>query len=117
MLKFGEALGERLKEERVRLGLNQAELAAVGGVAKTSQFNYEKGERSPDAAYLAAVAVAGVDVLYVVTGTRTPTAANSLSDEENALVQRYRSMPAENRATVERVTEALAIYSSTEVRG
>lgn len=117
MLKFGEALGERLKEERLRLGLNQAELAAVGGVAKTSQFNYEKGERSPDAAYLAAVAVAGVDVLYVVTGTRTPAAASSLSDVENILVQRYRTMPPENRATVDRVAEAMAVYLPADVRG
>ena len=61
MLNFSE----RLREERVRLGFNQADFAALGGVAKTSQFNYEKGERSPDAAYLVAIGAIGVDVLYV----------------------------------------------------
>lgn len=117
MLNFGEALGERLKEERVRLGLNQAEMAALGGVAKTSQFNYEKGERSPDAAYLVAVEAAGVDVLYVLTGKRTPAPTSSLSDAELALLQRYRSMPSENRATLERVAEAMEVYSPSDVRG
>jgi len=74
-------IGERLKEERVRLGFNQAEFAAFAGVAKTSQFNYEKGDRSPDAAYLAAVAERGVDVLYVVTGERKPRSSDSISAE------------------------------------
>ena len=49
-------IGERLKEERERLGFSQTEFAAVAGASKNSQYNYEKGERSPDAAYLAAVA-------------------------------------------------------------
>lgn len=110
MLNFGEELGIRLKEERVRLGFNQADFAALAGVAKTSQFNYEKGERSPDAAYLAAMAAAGVDVLYVVTGERKPVQADSLTEEENKLVQRYRAMSPESRASVDRVTEALSVF-------
>lgn len=63
-----KTIGERLKAERARLTMSQTELAAVGSVGKTTQINYEKGLRSPDAAYLAAVAGVGVDVLYVVTG-------------------------------------------------
>ncbi len=61
-------IGERLREERERLGLNQPAFAEVGGVQKRAQINYEKDERHPDAAYLAAVAEAGVDDLYVLTG-------------------------------------------------
>ena len=63
-------IGDRLKEERERLRLNQTDFAALAGASKNSQYNYEKGERSPDANYLAAAAKCGVDVLYVVTGTR-----------------------------------------------
>lgn len=103
-------IGERLKEERVRLGFNQADFAALAGVAKTSQFNYEKGERSPDAEYLAAVAEAGVDILYVVTGNRTPQTSASISEAESRVLEQYRSMSAESRASVERVAEALANY-------
>ncbi len=103
-------IGERLREERARLGLNQADLAAIGGVAKTSQFNYEKGDRSPDADYLAAVAEKGVDVLYVVTGQRALAQGEGFTAEEAQLVDRYRIMPAEARATLESVSEALATF-------
>ena len=59
-------IGERLKEERERIGLSQTEFAAKAGASKNSQYNYEKGERSPDAAYLAA-AGNGTCKLVVIT--------------------------------------------------
>lgn len=62
------SIGERLKEERERLGLSQP--ALIQGHPR-SQVRYEKGERSPDANYLARVAEAGADVSYIVTGKRT----------------------------------------------
>ncbi len=64
------SIGERLREERKRLGLSQDALCQIGGVQRRAQVNYEADERQPDAAYLAAVAAAGVDVLYVLTGSR-----------------------------------------------
>lgn len=103
-------IGERLREERVRLGYNQADFAAIAGVAKTSQFNYEKGERSPDAEYLAAVAKKGVDVLYVVTGLRATVPAEGFNAEEVLLVSRYRQMATEGKATLDSVSEALATF-------
>lgn len=105
------AIGDRLKEERSRLGFSQTDLAGVGGVGKTTQINYEKGERSPDAAYLAAVAESGVDVLYVVTGERKPQGPGTLTGEEADLVERYRQMSIEARATINSVSEALANFS------
>jgi len=67
------SIGERLREERTRLGMNQGDMAQRGGVQRTAQSNYERDDRVPDAAYLALVAAAGVDVLYVVTGERRPS--------------------------------------------
>ena len=61
-------IGFRLKEERERLGMSQTDFAALSGAGRKTQFNYESGERSPDAKYLAAVAVAGADIGYIVTG-------------------------------------------------
>ncbi|NNH20887.1 Uncharacterised protein [Bordetella trematum] len=61
---------ERLAEERARLGYGQSEFAALGGVGRGAQANYEKGLRQPDMAYLEAIAQAGADVLYIVTGAR-----------------------------------------------
>jgi transcriptional regulator with XRE-family HTH domain len=63
-------MGARLREERERLGFNQTAFGEVAGVRKQAQLNYEKGERNPDAAYLAAIATAGADVLYILTGQR-----------------------------------------------
>lgn len=85
-----ESIGSRLKEERQRLQLNQVELASVGGVGKQAQLRYEKGERLPDAGYLASIEGAGVDVLYVVTGRRN---TSTLSIDEANLVKRYREAP------------------------
>ncbi|WP_304351038.1 helix-turn-helix domain-containing protein [Comamonas testosteroni] len=63
-------IGARLREERERLGLNQEGFGQLGGVRKQAQLLYEKDERRPDSDYLAAVAAAGVDVLFVLTGRR-----------------------------------------------
>lgn len=65
-------IGERLREERKRLGMSQEAFGALAGVKTNAQFNYEAGNRSPDSDYLSALAKHGVDVLYVLTGRRTP---------------------------------------------
>lgn len=66
---------ERLREERERLRLTQSAFGAIGGVKKVAQINYEKGTRSPDSRYLSALAAKGVDVEYILTGTRRGPAA------------------------------------------
>ena len=63
-------VGARLREERSRLGLNQTGFAALAGTTKTTQIGYEKEAVYPDAAYLAAIAAAGADIAYIVTGRR-----------------------------------------------
>ncbi|EHD22627.1 MULTISPECIES: transcriptional regulator [Brenneria] len=83
-------IGERLREERERLGLSQPAMGEIGGVKKLTQLNYEKGERFPDASYLAALAKFGLDVQYVVTGVR---ASAALPDDELELINNYRAAP------------------------
>ncbi|WP_219136391.1 helix-turn-helix domain-containing protein [Janthinobacterium sp. UMAB-60] len=106
---------DRLKEERKRLGLNQDEFAALGGVKKGAQFNYENGSRSPDADYLAAVAAAGVDVLYLLTGQ---VSATGLPDDESELLIGYRKLDLRGKArvlgVVEGVTESLPSKSPSK---
>jgi transcriptional regulator with XRE-family HTH domain len=99
-------IGERLREERVRLGFNQSDFAAIAGVAKTSQFNYEKGDRSPDADYLAAVAAEGVDILYVVIGQRLPVVEPTLSADEIEMVEHVRSLDDDDKGAVRRLLRA-----------
>ncbi|WP_334168248.1 helix-turn-helix transcriptional regulator [Achromobacter mucicolens] len=73
-------LGERLRDERVRLGMNQDEFAALGGVQRRAQGNYERNERAPDAEYLARIAEGGADILYIVTGARSLSAKDLEAD-------------------------------------
>ena len=92
-------IGARLREERNRLGLTQPELAARAGVGKQAQLRYEAGERNPDTVYLAALAHAGADVLYIVTGQRSqalPPEA-TLPQDERALLDAYRACSPEAR--------------------
>lgn len=63
---------ERLREERERLGLSQAQMAELAGQSRKSQIRYESGERSPDGDYFSAVSKHGVDIVYVLTGHRSP---------------------------------------------
>ena len=100
-------IGDRLKEERSRLGLSQTDLGAAGGVGKTTQINYEKGAGSPDAKYLSAVASLGVDILYVVTGVATPQVAEGFTATENTLISQYRALPEDDQAAVYRIVGAM----------
>ncbi|MCU0211637.1 helix-turn-helix transcriptional regulator [Pseudomonas shahriarae] len=102
-------IGDRLKEERERLGFSQTEFAAVAGASKNSQYNYEKGERSPDAVYLAAVAGKGVDILYVVTGERKPRSTDSIGADASELLAAYQHVTEEDRQVLLRMALAFAV--------
>lgn len=81
-------IGERLKEERIRLGLSQTELAELGCVQRNTLFNYEKGVRSPDADFLARIAGRGADVLYIVTGRRSGAMLDVEQEQQLAALSR-----------------------------
>lgn len=91
-------IGERLREERERMNKTQSEFAAIAeavgvpGATRQSQARYEKGLQAPNAGYLAAVASAGVDVMYVLTGRRDGQVPVNLSPEEQLLLDAYRAM-------------------------
>jgi transcriptional regulator with XRE-family HTH domain len=74
------AKGQRIKKERMRLGLSQPKFAEACGVGKNTQINYEKGENSPDLEYLSKASELGVDYIYVMTGIASP------KKEESALL-------------------------------
>lgn len=60
--------GLRLREERKRIGLTQAEFAKKLGVSRNTQINYEAMDREPDVKYIARLEEIGVDSKFVVTG-------------------------------------------------
>lgn len=65
------SFGTRLAEERKRLGLKQAEFAALVGTDVPKQSLYENGRRELRGDYLARLADAQVDIVYVLTGRRS----------------------------------------------
>lgn len=66
-------VGDRLREERMRLSMNQTELGEASQTHRNTVMRYETGERKPDVRYLAVIEKLGVDVTYVLTGTRKST--------------------------------------------
>jgi transcriptional regulator with XRE-family HTH domain len=63
--------GLRLKEERKGLGKTQTEFAEFCGYSKRTQIKYEKGEVDIHDLYLLKAGELGVDVGYILTGTKT----------------------------------------------
>ena len=95
----------RLKRERMRLGLNQAEFAGIGGVQKHAQFQYEKGMRKPNSDYLGAIAAAGVDICYLLTGEKGVRLENG---DEQRVVAGFRALDARKREAFLTLIEAFA---------
>lgn len=88
---------ERLRHERVRLGLTQAQLGTAGGVSLNSQNDYESStkDRLPKADYLIAIAKVGVDIGFVVTGKRS---SSDLPADEQQWLELFRSTSEQERA-------------------
>jgi transcriptional regulator with XRE-family HTH domain len=63
--------GDRLRDERERLGISQRHLAEIGEVSRPSQTAYEKGGGNPPGDYWNSIAKAGIDIQYVLTGVRS----------------------------------------------
>ena len=104
---------DRLREVREALGLSQQALAERCGITARSQRNYESGERLPDAAYLAAIAAAGADVLYILTGQRTggasaPPPPRAVSEGDRILLDNFHAAPAQVQAGVKTALGAFA---------
>lgn len=102
-------IGTRLAEERERLNLKQPAFAALGGAKTRTLQDWERGIAVPGAEFLPTVRQHGVELLYVLTGTRTPADdGSSLTAEERALVDNYQHADEEGRAAARRALSSLA---------
>lgn len=64
-------IGDRLKEARKSLGLNQDQFCELVNVSRKTQSDYENGRGYPDALYLSILQKQGIDIGYIVTGEKT----------------------------------------------
>src|SRR4028118_1988188 len=99
------SFGARLAEERKRLGLKQAEFAALVGTDVPKQSLYENDRRELRADYLARLADADVDVIYVLTGHRME--GSRLSEQATRLLSAYLCLPAATQRTLAEFIETL----------
>lgn len=86
-MNFDSLFAERLKEERKRLGLDQAAAGASVAVSREMWGKYERGAAMPGGEVLRAFAMQGADIQYVLTGARSSVA---LAPEERILLDRFR---------------------------
>ncbi|WOD12772.1 helix-turn-helix transcriptional regulator [Pseudomonas sp. NyZ704] len=105
-------IGARLQLERQRVGLTQGEFAEKIGIAKRTLAGYEGGTSDIGASVLEVARGLGVDVLFVVSGVRTPTPETTLSEHEAQLVEDFRKMRSADQGSAQRLVSALAETSA-----
>lgn len=92
---------QRLRNERTRLGIGQGDAALLAGVSRNMWGAYERGLSSPGADVLMRLVGHGIDLNYVLGGSRTIT-TGTLSEPEEALFTDYRDTDDEGRAAITR---------------
>jgi transcriptional regulator with XRE-family HTH domain len=99
------SFGTRLAEERKRLGLKQAEFADLVGTDVPKQSLYENDRRELRADYLARLADAQVDIVYILTARRSE--GEWLGSGPSELLTSYLALPAELQAAFEAFARSL----------
>jgi len=106
------SFGSRLAEERKRLGLRQADFAALVGTNVPKQSLYENDKRELRAGYLARLPEAGVDVVYVLAGRR---GEGRLGQAPSDLLTSYLVLPPEMQQELEALARALSASFSRPI--
>lgn len=82
--------GQKMKEERSRLGFTQPQLAELLGSSKRTLVDWESEKSSPTAKQLKMMSDIGFDVGYLLTGVRS---IQGLLAEEQVILEKYRQAP------------------------
>lgn len=86
--------GQKMKEERSRLGFTQPQLAELLSSSKRTLVDWENEKSSPTAKQLMMMFNLGFDVSYLLTGVRS---VQALSTEEQLILDKYRQASPEVR--------------------
>ena len=102
-MKKTSDFGNRLKEERKKLGYTQAQAAEKCGVSGRMWGDYERGISQPKAEVLFQFEKIGIDIDYVMHGRRGETVSGpseKLSREEQELLALFREAAAADREMI-----------------
>lgn len=100
--KIRQAIGQRLKEERERLGYQPIQIAQLIGVPEEEYVSQEMGESDPGIFNMTKLHSCGFDVMFIITGTRYRPV-----QEESELLRRFRDLSLKGRNSVFMTLDAL----------
>lgn len=109
-------IGMRLKEERERIGLTQDAFALLVNAGRRTVIDWEKGRTSPNAVQLSALAEAGMDMTYVLTGQRSPYVGQNDSKTLKSAINHtlLSDLPSANSDLMGRTLEAVLLAYKAE---
>ncbi|MFV9298130.1 MULTISPECIES: helix-turn-helix transcriptional regulator [Citrobacter] len=115
-MSFTSQCVDRLKSERKRLSLNQAEAAALCGVSRETWGKYERGTMVPGGDVLLSFAMNGANVQFILTGDEGGGVV--LNRDESELIAIFRKSPlAIKAAAMAALTAGNSVSSSINVSG
>ncbi|EGF6519740.1 helix-turn-helix transcriptional regulator [Salmonella enterica] len=103
-MNFNSLCAERIKHERTRLNLTQAQAAMICGVSREMWGKYERSKAIPGGDVLFSFAEAGADIQYILLGEVRLTA----NQEEKALLENYRAMDKAAQLNMQTVSATFA---------
>ena len=112
------SLGDQIRRRREDIGLSRAELADRLGVSRSAVGNYETGISTPKEDVLLRLFDAlGVDPNYLYQDSFRQEPFLPGSDEERALLEKYRALPLVGRQTVHALLDALGTWQTETAEG
>lgn len=108
-MSFESLSAPRIREERERLGLTQAQLSDLTGVSRESWGKYERGIQVPGGEVLFSFAAAGADVLYILKGVRTPSSAELLPPLAHTLLCNFEKLDEDDQRAIQQLVKSLAM--------
>lgn len=115
-VSFSSLCVPRLKAERKRLSLKQADAAALCGVSRETWGKYERGVMVPGGDVLLSFALNGANVQYILTGEDGGGIA--LTRDELEIVKHFRNAPlAVKAAALAALTAGTSMSNSMTVSG
>ena len=100
--KQRQEIGNRLKEERERLGYSEIQVAQLLGIPIDAYIRFEEGLADPGIYRMPRLSSIGFDVLYIITEERHIPGL-----EEDLLLQKFRSLSLKGKVSVFNTIDAL----------
>lgn len=100
-----DSAGERLKQERIRLGYSVRKFAKEAGVATSTQSLYESNGRQPRSDYYNRISALGAEIFWIMSGDKEDDAvrdkrAAMYPPEIRELIEDYKLCPDEVKAAL-----------------